>query len=65
MTIRRIFKSSKRQLYVIADSSNDIIVKFNDLKTAAIVLRYMQGGNMSDDERIAALAALELEKSDT
>lgn len=52
-------------MYVIADSSNDIIVKFNDLKTAAIVLRYMQGGNMSDDERIAALAALELEKSDT
>ena len=57
MTLKKFYKNSKRQYYIIADGDNDI-VRFDDLKTAAIVLRYLQGAELSEYERITALAAL-------
>lgn len=58
MTIRVLWKSSKIKYYDIIDDQSNVIVRFDDLKTAAVVLRYMQGADLSEYERIIALAAL-------
>ena len=62
MTLEKHYKNSKKQYYAIIDDKSNVIVRFDDLKSAAIVLRYMNGGNMSLYERQSAISAMIMSK---
>ena len=49
----------KPDRYFIKNNDGTTLTRFDNLEDAALVLRYINGGNMGDQERQAAVSAMQ------